>query len=168
MVLCLLWLSFDWYPLESAVGHYGVEPLIGGRTIEPAECGDVWAELDEIERCPIELCRPLFAPRIPTGFKVRPRRTYILGQLLNFVRGAVAAHQTDARYGRAVTLDDRVQRLRVEPCALILLQPRTVASGTGERASGYVDSQSELVGNLLSNYVVIEVFQHSISPFSLA
>ena len=88
------------------------------------------------------------------------QRADVVEQLKDTVGVAVSSHQRDTGDGRTVAFDQSEEAVFSEFFSDIAPKIDAVAAGAGARAARKIDSERDLVGKLLENDVVVDVFEH--------
>lgn len=149
--------------LQRTVVLHAVKSLVGGGRAERATVGYVGTELEVVERKGQHFRRRLpRAARIPACAEraaVLPTHTGQKGE--HGIGVVVAAHQRHAGNVAGVTFDEGGEAFGGQFLAHIAAQIGTVATCTTIGTKREVDGERHLVGELLENNVIIDVFEHN-------
>lgn len=145
--------------LERAVRLLAIQALVGSGRLERSLFGAVRAELHVVERGAVG--RPFIAAGVPAGLEpVAEPLFHCLHEPLHGGGIVVAAHKPHAGYlAFHVAYQGKEAFLR-QFLADVVFEIRAVTAQAAVRAKREVNGQRHLVGKLLEDYIVVDVFKH--------
>ena len=144
---------------ERTVRALAIQALVGRGRLERALFGAVRAELHVVERSAVS--GPLIAAGVPAGLE--PVAVPLLHSLRQPLHGGgivVAAHKPHAGHLAFHVANQGKEAFLRQFLADVVFEIRAVTAQAAVRAKRKVDGQRHLVGKLLEDYIVVDVFKH--------